>query len=299
MASTNSTPSYQIPNGNDPSKLYTFLNIHNAIKLTPTNYLSWKLQVEAILEGHDLFSYVDGSLECPPSAITNDDGVQEPNPNHAFWKRQDRLLFGALIDTLSPNLIPLVSQAKTSAQLWDKLNRTYALPSRGHINQIKDKLNRIVKGNLSISDYMQSLKECVDRLAALGKQYEHEDLIDRVLSCLDDSYQSVIDSVHARDTPISFEELHEKLINKELSIQQARTDPTLPATAFAASTRHYGRSNTTSRQNTQGILPTPNTSPRQPRPFLGKCQWCREQGHVIAHCPTFTQKFPNAHPPAN
>lgn len=50
----------------------------------------------------------------------------------------------------------------------------------------------------------------------------------------------VIESVNARDTPISFEELHETPINKELDIQQNRPDPSLIATAFAATTRNNG-----------------------------------------------------------
>lgn len=115
--------------------------------------------------------------------------------------------------TISLNLVPLVSQTTTSAQLWDKIHQTYALLSRSHIKQLKDKFNWIVKGNTSIIDFTQTLKACVDQLVVLGKPIEHEDLIDKVLAGLDDSYQSVIETVNARDTTISFEELHEKLIN--------------------------------------------------------------------------------------
>ena len=138
----NSTPSYQIPNGTDPSKPFTFINIHTAIKLTPTNYLSWKIQVEAILIGHDLYKFVDGSFNCPSRVITND-AEESPNPDFMFWIRQDKLLFGVLVGPLSPTLIPLVSQAKTSKGLWDILAKTYALPSCGHIKQIKDQLTRL------------------------------------------------------------------------------------------------------------------------------------------------------------
>ncbi|KAL5715165.1 hypothetical protein ACHQM5_017029 [Ranunculus cassubicifolius] len=214
----NPTPSYLIPNGADLTKPFTFINTHNVIKLTPTNYLSWKLQIEALLIGHDLYQYVDDSLSCPSKTITTN-GVEKPNPDYTFWFRQDKLLFGALVPTLSTSLVPLISQAKTTKDLWDILAKTYALPSRGHVTQLKDQLNRITKGNRSITEFMQAIKACADQLAALGKKIEHEDLIDRVLLGLDESYNSVVESVNARDTPISFEELHEKLINKELYIQ--------------------------------------------------------------------------------
>ena len=40
----------------------------------------------------------------------------------------------------------------------------------------------------------------------------------------------IIDAVNVSDTPISFDELHEKLINKELSLRQKNNSSPLPAT---------------------------------------------------------------------
>ncbi|KAL8146584.1 hypothetical protein AgCh_004348 [Apium graveolens] len=254
----NDTPSYQIPNGNDPTKPFTFLNIHNTIKLTSTNYLSWKIQMEAILIGHDLYKYVDGSLSCPSPVVTTDT-IEKTNPEFLYWTRQDKLLFGALVGTLSQTLVPLVSQAHTTKEMWDILAKTYALPSRGHIKQLKDQFNRITKGNRSITEFMQAIKTCADQLAALGKKVEHEDLIDRVLLGLDESYTSVIEAVNGRDTPISFEELHEKLINRELTIQQNRQDSSMPATAFAVTTRNH-----------VFTRKFPNATPPPPPPFQNR-----------------------------
>lgn len=167
--------------------------------------------------------------------------------------------------TLSPSLIPIVSQAATAKDLWNILAKTYAKPSRGHIKQLKDQLNNISKGNKTITEYMQAIKSCADHLAALGKSVDHEDLIDHVLAGLDESYKSVIDAVNGRDNSISFEELHEKLINKELTIQQRRSDSSLSASAFAVTTRNQGRKYV--RNNAPGILPSPvNTSYKQHRP---------------------------------
>lgn len=99
------------------------------------------------------------------------------------------------------------------------LAHTYARPSRGHIKQIKDQLKHAVKGSQSVSEYMQFIKSRADELAALGKPMDHEDLIEKILDGLDDDYKSLIDVIDGRDTPISFDELHEKLINKELSLR--------------------------------------------------------------------------------
>ena len=59
-----------IPNAQEPTKPLIMITIHNSIKLTPTNYLSWKLQIEAILIGYDLQKFINGSFTAPPETIT-------------------------------------------------------------------------------------------------------------------------------------------------------------------------------------------------------------------------------------
>ena len=83
----------------------------------------------------------------------------------------------------------------------------------------KVKLKHIVKGNQTISEYMIYIKTRTDQLALLGKPIDTEDLIDKILNGLDDDYKSIVDNIHGRDTTISFDEIHEKLINKELSLK--------------------------------------------------------------------------------
>lgn len=113
MAASNT---YNIPNPQDPNIPFVAITINNAIKLTSKNYLSWKLQLKSILIGHNLIGHINGKTPQPPTTITVNNTVKN-NPDHHTWFRQDQLLFGALIGTLSPNLTPLVSQAITSKDL--------------------------------------------------------------------------------------------------------------------------------------------------------------------------------------
>ena len=108
------------------------------------------------------------------------DNAPTRNLAHLTWFRQDQLLFGALLGSLSTNLISLVSQAKTSKELWDILAKTFNKVSRGHIKQKKDQLKAISKGTNSITVYMHVVKLIADELASLGKPLDHEDFIDRI-----------------------------------------------------------------------------------------------------------------------
>ncbi|KAL6322370.1 hypothetical protein AAG906_007923 [Vitis piasezkii] len=159
------------------------------------------LQIKSLLEGYDLHHFIDGTHTPPPSTIIVT-GVASLNPTYTTWKRQDRLIFSALLGAISISLQPLIARTTT-----------------------------FLDGSKSISEYMQAIKTRVDELALLGKPIDDEDLINGVLDGLSDEYKSIIDAINARDTSISFVELHEKLLNKEASLQTAQPSPlSLPAT---------------------------------------------------------------------
>ncbi|XP_074283857.1 uncharacterized protein LOC141608399 [Silene latifolia] len=193
--------------------------------------------------------------------------------------------------TLTAALQPLIVRAKTSKEAWDILALTYANPSRAHIMQLKEKFDSIKKSaDQSISDYMNSIQVCVDQLALMGKILDPEDVIAKVLRGLDyETYKAVINPVRARDNPITFEALHEKLFQQELLIQH-ETNTTNNTNLFAPSANPSYRHN---QQNSGQNRPyNPHVYNQQqphhhhsntagPRPFKGRCQWCREIGHFV------------------
>ena len=223
----------------EPSKPFASITLISVTKLLPTNYLNWKLQVEALLDGYDLLKYPDGSFPAPTKSITTTDTppVTTPNPAYQTWRRQDRLIYGALLTTLSNEVASLVSQTETSHDLWTLLKNTYAKASRSHLKQLKERLRTASKGTQSITTYMHSLKQTADLLASLGSPISVEDMTDHVLRGLDDGYRAVIDGVNARDTPITFDDLLEKLLIQELSITAVQQQTPAPLTALNAQAR--------------------------------------------------------------
>ncbi|XP_014491092.1 uncharacterized protein LOC106753757 [Vigna radiata var. radiata] len=283
MANNNSS---SISNSHEPSKSFTCITLSSVTKLLPSNYLTWKLQVEALLDGYDLLKYPDGSFPTPPMTISTTGAT--PNPAYQTWRRQDRLIYGALLTTLSPEVASLVSQTTTSHDLWTLLQRTYAKASRSHLKQLKERLHTASKGTQSITTYMHSLKQTIDLLASLGSPVSVEDMTDHVLCGLNNGYRVVIDGVNARDTPILFYDLLEKLLIQELSLVAAQRQVPAPMTALNAQTRpnHYDK--TRSRQ----FSASSSSRPDYHKPFLGRCQWCNVKGHVLSQCHTFKQQHP-------
>ncbi|KAL4580827.1 hypothetical protein LXL04_017031 [Taraxacum kok-saghyz] len=287
---------------------------HGSNPSTPKSSRSSSPVLQALLYGLDLFKYLDGSHPKPLPTVSVD-GSSVPHADYPQWFRQERLIFGALVGSLSETIVPLIQSVDSSRDAWEILEKTYASPSRGHIKQLKHRLKQTTKlPTQSVSDYMRQIKTITDELAILGKKMDNEDLIDAILDGLDQSqYKPILDAIHARDTVISFNELHEKLINHELSLAQQTPVTGLhqPAAVFHVQQNHrqgsghrswppknqnvssanYGRP----LHHNQGILPTPNSnagSNTGSKPFLGKCQWCHHRGHSLTNCQAFKKMHP-------
>jgi len=259
-----------------------------------------------------LQGYIDGTKPCPTQQLTtttNNITLEHLNPDYIIWIRQDQLILNAIIGSITPTIIPFIVRAKTSREAWNILAATYAAPSRGRIKQVKSQLRLLTKGTLSITDFLQSVKAKADELAVLGAPIDNEDLTDKILEELGDEYRELVRAVQARENAISFDELHEKLLMFEASLQATPKIVTLfPPTAHQASrtSRRYpfhnvnrNLPNNFSAGGNWRSYPQPghsgpaqsytanNSSRPPPRPYLGYCQICGIQGHTAKKCPSF------------
>ncbi|KAL6329363.1 hypothetical protein AAG906_017671 [Vitis piasezkii] len=117
------------------------INLSKITKLSSTNYLTWSLQIQSLLEGYDLHHFIDGTHTPPPPTVT------------ITSKCQDHLIFSALLGAISVSLQPLIARTTTSLDAWQTLANTYAKPSRGHIKQLKEQLQQCTKGSLTYWTY--------------------------------------------------------------------------------------------------------------------------------------------------
>ena len=204
-----------------------------------------------------------------------------------------------------------------SREAWTVLANTYAKPSRGRIKQVKNLLKNPTKGTMTVTDFLHSVKARTDELAILGAPIEEEDLIENILDGLGDDYKQLVRAVQARDTSISFDELHEKLLSFEATLSATtKSEIHLPITANPTNkttpintnwrphkTNPNWRPNNSSSSSNTGWRP-PATNPGYPsmatnsgtsirsnrpppRPYQGYCQICGIQGHTVKRCPSF------------
>ena len=207
------------------------LIIINALKLTPTNYPSWRAQFNYLLLGYNLWGYLNGDTPCP-EATKNQNGVITLNPLYSHWVQQDQLLFHAIFASLSEPLMHFIAFATTSREAWDKIARTYANRSRSRLMSLKEKLSNTTRGNKSVTEFLQEVKIIADQLARVGAPLGDDDITLHCLNGIGSEYKEIAGAIRAREQPISFEAFHDKLVEYEdfLHRESSRCDSS-PITA--------------------------------------------------------------------
>ncbi|KAL4563133.1 hypothetical protein LXL04_027166 [Taraxacum kok-saghyz] len=191
---------------------------HFPIKLTANNFPVWRKQVLATLTGLGLDSYIDGTTEAPSKVLSTDN--TKPNPAYRAWFRQDQILLGALLGSCSDTIQPIVSSAETSRQAFKRLTESYASVSRSRIISLKSRLANNPKGTRTITEFLNDMKSIADELALAQSPIDEEDLIVHILGQLGDDFTNISSALKIRDTPITFPDLFDKLLDHERTIKE-------------------------------------------------------------------------------
>ncbi|KAH0635920.1 hypothetical protein KY285_035606 [Solanum tuberosum] len=254
------------------------------LKLTTTNYQSWQYQWETLLTAYDFLQFINE----PPSTTAI-----------SVYKRQDHLIRSVMVASLSPEIIPFVTDDKTSYALWQNLATTYAKPSRARIMSLREDLNTIQKGNLSITVYLQKIKEICTKLASVGVHISVDKVFLHVVHGLPFEYDIIASALRARETAITLQELHDKLTDFEAHLTRRSSQTMAPnmanfaAKPLASTNRNSNRGTNNSRSNQRNFPPSNrngnggyqggHSGGQSNRPRV-TCQLCDKPGHHVKQC---------------
>ncbi|OMO79651.1 hypothetical protein CCACVL1_13538 [Corchorus capsularis] len=274
------------------------------VRLDRNNFLLWRSQLLPVIRGHNLVGFIDGTLSCPSQTIlnTSTDGSASSetpslvqNPQFAAWQRQDQLLLGWILSSLTEPVLAQVVGCTTSHSLWTSLEKLYANQSRNRIMQLRLELQTTKKKNLSISDYLQKLKTVVDNLAIADHPVSDQDLILQILAGLGPEYDSLVVSVSTRSETVTMDDLHSLLLGYEYRLEQHTLAE--PITANIATktnssssrpphNQERGRGSFRSRGRGRGRSNTSFNSNASTGNFTNRpqCQVCSKFGHSALDC---------------
>ncbi|MFS7908935.1 putative RNA-directed DNA polymerase [Helianthus anomalus] len=251
-----------------PAIVHLTAATHLTIKLTPSNFPVWRKHVLSTLTGLDLQHFIDGS-STPPTNTSAD---------YAAWYRQDQILFSAILGSCTDAIQPLLASADTSREAWTRLNTTYANVSRSRIISLKSKLSTNPRGTRNIADYLREMRTIADDLALAQNPIKDEDLMIHIVNQLGDSFKPIVAAIKARDTTITYSELHDKLVDYETHLKQSEVALPEIITANYTYASRNGSTNPNRPNESYGPNSRPNHGSRN-GPRNSRSQWSRSQNN--------------------
>ena len=230
-------------NNNQHQSLIAINSTQVPIKLTvgtmPPGGLNLKISSSVMV----LMGYLDGTKPCPPATVTASTSTEQPsaNPDHQIWLRQDRLLLHAIQLSCMGAAQSIVTRSTTSAQAWNKLEATYANRSNTRKLGLLDSLTNVTLADKSVADYMQGIKNILDNLELIGHPVDDGATVIHTLNGLGPAYLPLASAIRARDTPITFEELYDKLLDHEAFLQRDEAKKGNPVVTAQFNQRTFNR----------------------------------------------------------
>ncbi|PKA51673.1 Retrovirus-related Pol polyprotein from transposon TNT 1-94 [Apostasia shenzhenica] len=147
----------------------------------------------------------------------------------------------------------------------------------------------IKQGDSSIDDYMQSVKNIINNLGAIGHSVTEPDILMHILAGLNATYDSLVPTITIRVDDFSVEEVHGILSSHERLLQLKSTQST--DTSFP-SINTAGRSHSSSSSFNRGGRGGRGGRGRGRSRGKGRCQICLMPGHYAHECyKRFDQRF--------
>lgn len=275
-------------------------------KLAKANHATWKAQVVATMRGARLEGYLTGKAAMPAAEIEGKDGdkvIKIPNPAYEDWVAADQQVLSFLLASVSKEVLIQISSKKTAAEAWRAIETMFSSQTRARAVNTRLALSTTRKESSSVAEYVGKMKSLGDEMAAAGRPLEDDELVEYILTGLDEDYDSVVSSALGRAEPISVSELYSQMLAFETRMNLRNNGNSSGSSANAANRRGRGGPGRFGRSGGRGGRnPNPpahhggrgngnNYNPRQanqgPRNNTGlsdPCQVCFKKGHTADRC---------------
>ncbi|KAH1032957.1 hypothetical protein J1N35_045131 [Gossypium stocksii] len=127
--------------------------------------------------------------------------IDRENLEFAQFEQQDSALASWLLSLVSPVVLPYLIGLDTSAQIKNTLVTLYGSKTTSWLMFYKRALHSQRKGDLSIKDFLMTIKGYCDNLTSCGKVISEHEHVTAILNGLSLEYESVITIIIANQLP--------------------------------------------------------------------------------------------------
>lgn len=180
-----------------PTNIAQTIGAAITVKLNQDNFLLWRAQALPALYSLDLFGSVDGSSAAPSKKVPASEGSSETvnNLEYAVWFKPDQQVLSALLASLNPSVLGHVMLLKSSASVWDVLTRMFSSRSKAKIVQLRTKLVKSKKREMSLADYYNHVKKIADTMATVGNPLSDSEIISYILAGTSEDHENFTTSI--------------------------------------------------------------------------------------------------------
>lgn len=164
------------------------------LKLTDSNYLLWKTQVESLLSSQKLVGFVNGNTPPPATTIQVENGgvvTMTPNPAYEAWFCSNQLVRSWLFGTLSEEVLGSVHSVQTSREVWLSLAEKFNKSSLAREFSLRRSLQLLTKKGKTLIEYSREFKSICDALSSIGKPVDESMKIFGFLNGLNREYDPI------------------------------------------------------------------------------------------------------------
>ncbi|KAM3282895.1 hypothetical protein P3S67_026540 [Capsicum chacoense] len=233
--------------------------------------------------------FINGTNPSPSVTIASstDPTLQVPNPKFDIWFRKDQMLHSWLLSSLTEEIYPYVIGLTSSFAVWEALANAFGSVSQNRQLQLHIELQELKKFDLSVSSYLQKAKALSDELSAAGRSISPAEFNAIIYLNIGPEFHGLIAALNLRPEPVTFNELHGKLVAHEILIKNAMepvanmvlkgNSPLLPTPQYRPQYTPPPNNNSNNNQ------PHPSNNSNKNRNH-GPCQICDLNNHSNVTC---------------
>jgi hypothetical protein len=140
------------------------------------------------------------------------------NPKLEDWDAADQQVLSYLLGSLSKEILVDVSTCTTVIEAWVAIQGVFASRTCTCTVNTRLALGTTRKVNMSAMDYFNKMKALDDEMTAVGMPLDDEELIEYIITRLDEDNTPLISMICARAKPISLSEFYSQLLSFETHV---------------------------------------------------------------------------------
>lgn len=238
-----------------------------------SQWITWKFQIQIMLEANDCLDVVDGSFAKP------EDTVSDYTTKIAEWKKKDIKAKKVIATSIGQQPTLHIMQCKNSCEMWNSLHGVYEQKSSVSIHHLQQRFYAFTRNETDdVATHISKIEELVKQLSDLGTEICDSMVISRILTTLPPQlyhFHSAWESTSKADQTL--ENLRMRLMNEESRMSKSVDcgDEALLAKRFDK--KKYAKKNASQKGDKQKKEP-------------GKCHVCYNGFHWRRDCPKLKEK---------